>query len=365
MDELERKLDALERVIRLRPDWADGHWKLGLIYLRLYSTSALESLAEFEKDTETAAAQASPLWLFSTIHSPPEGKPILVKDLLEIDHIRLYLVPAARSFLEARRCSPLLPDPHARLASLDYLLEGANRPASMPIGRCRLAGSNLQVLELVQSVAIQIGDLDLLARCWKRILIMSPESAEAIAEVAGKLFTPQEILDRIIPSGEAALRFASRAYTTPRIGRPGNSCSVRPSRNWRATRSSRPANRFQAEAYTWFLLNDREQAESKMEAALTLNPKNAAVADPAHRMAARLGSSLRRLRSGHDRDLLLAQRQQVRARPTTARRVGRQDRAVISRHLILRPSSSAAPRGMMPDRLTPRDRPGKANRENR
>lgn len=275
MDELERKLDALERVIRLRPDWADGHWKLGLIYLRLYSTSALESLAEFEKDTETAAAQANPLWLFSTIHTPPEGKPILVKDLLEIDHIRLYLVPAARSFLEARRCSPLLPDPHARLASLDYLLEGGESASVYANRALRLAGSNLQVLELVQSVAIQIGDLDLLARCWKRILIMSPESAEAIAEVARELFTPQEILDRIIPSGEAALRFASRAYTTP-ADRPARELLLRAALKKLASDTIlEPANRFQAEAYTWFLLNDREQAESKMEAALTLNPKNA------------------------------------------------------------------------------------------
>ena len=38
----------------------DGHWKLGLVLLRLYTTSAAESLREFEKDQELASNQASP-----------------------------------------------------------------------------------------------------------------------------------------------------------------------------------------------------------------------------------------------------------------------------------------------------------------
>ncbi|SIO55513.1 O-antigen ligase [Singulisphaera sp. GP187] len=273
MDELERKQDALERVIRIRPDWADGHWKLGLVFLRLYSTSAEESLREFEKDQETVANQASPLWLFSTAHSLSGGKPIPIADLLNIDHIRLYLVPAARCFLEARRCSPLLPDPHARLALLDYLLQGGEPPKVSADRAVRLAGPNLQVLELVQGVAIQIGDLDLLARCWKRILGLAPESADAIVEIAKELYPAQQLVDRIIPSGPVALRFAERAYTTPEE-RPSRELLLRTAlKQLAADTSLEPADRFQAEAHAWFLMNDREQAKSLMEQALVFAPK--------------------------------------------------------------------------------------------
>ncbi|WP_406698969.1 O-antigen ligase family protein [Singulisphaera sp. Ch08] len=273
MDELERKLDALERVTRIRPDGADGHWKLGLIFLRLYSTSAEESLRDLEKDKEKLANQASPFWLFSTVHTAPDGKPIPIEDLLEIDHIRLYLVPAARCFLEARRCSPLLPDPHVRLATLDYLLQGGESPSVYANRALRLSGSNLQVLELVQTVALQVGDPDLLARCWKKILTVSPDSTEAIADIAKELYAVDQILSRIIPSGQVALRFAARAYKAPEE-RPAQELLLRSAlKQLGADTSLKPADRFQAEAHIWFLMNDQEQAKTRMEQALSLNPK--------------------------------------------------------------------------------------------
>lgn len=276
MDELERKQDVLERVTKIRPDWGDGHWRLGLIFLRLYSTSVEESLREFEKDKEKVTNQASPLWLLSTVHTPPGGKPIPIADLLNIDHIRLYLVPATRCFLEARRCNPLLPDPHVRLAVLHYLLEGGEPPSVYANRALRLSGPNLQVLELIQSVAIQVGDLDLLARCWKRILTLAPESADAIAEMARELFSAQEIVDRIIPSGQVALRLAGRAYTTAEE-RPSRELLLRAALKKLASDPLlKPADRFQAEANVWFLMNDREQAQAKMEQALALDPTNPA-----------------------------------------------------------------------------------------
>jgi O-antigen ligase/tetratricopeptide (TPR) repeat protein len=273
MDELEQKQDVLERVVRIRPDWAEGHWRLGLIFLRLYSTSAREALLEFEKDKEKVDIQASPVWLFSTVHAPTDGKPIPIDELLGVDHIRLYLVPATRCFLEARRCSPLMADPHARLATLDYLLRGGD-PANVYAERAlRLAGSSLQVLELVQGVALHLGDLDLLAHCWNKILRLDPSMSAPIADMAKDLFKAPEIRDRIVPSGLVALLFAERLYTTPEE-RPSREILLRAALdNLARDQDLEPAERFRAEGRIWFLRDDQEQAKAGMEKALALDPK--------------------------------------------------------------------------------------------
>jgi len=272
MDALEHKLDALEQAVRLRPDWAEGHWRLGLIFLQLYSTSAEASLLELGTKKEDAATQANPLWLFRTVHAPADGKPVPIDELLAVDHVRLYLVPAARCFLEARRHSPLLADPHARLATLDYLLQGAD-PARVYAHRAfRLSGSDLQVLELVQNVAFQLGDLDLLVQSWHKILSLEPTLAPPIAEMAHALFNAEEIRDRIIPSSAIAVVFAERIYKGPEE-RSSREILLQGALDKLANEPNlEPIDRFQIEGRIWFLRDDRERARKALEQALAIDP---------------------------------------------------------------------------------------------
>jgi len=279
MDELERKLDLLEQAVPLSPNRADSHWRVGLLYLQLYSTSTEESIRDIETDEAKRAQQSSPLWLFGSIHNPPDGKPLTTDELLEIDHIRLYLVPAARAFLQARRCSPLMADPHARLAMLDYLLQG-NDPSVMECERAlRLAGTNSQVLDLVQGVALQLPDLDLLTRAWNRILRLEQTdlpTIEAIADIASQIFTPEIIRDRVAQSALTTLQFAERLYQAPEQKAARDLLIQAARERLREDDTLSPAEIKEAESRVSFLLGDLKQAEADLTAAIALNPSKSA-----------------------------------------------------------------------------------------
>ena len=83
---------------------------------------------------------SDPLWLLGLVHSTGPGERPTTDELMKHDPVRLYLAPAARSFLEARRCSPFIALAHARIASLDFLLERADPPSAYLDGPCSWRG---------------------------------------------------------------------------------------------------------------------------------------------------------------------------------------------------------------------------------
>src|SRR5207248_2615000 len=78
--------------------------------------------------------------------------------------VRRHLVPAARCFLEARRCCPHWALPQAELASLDYLLSGGDSASAYAARALELAGSDGRLLLFLGEVAAQAGDPGLAAR---------------------------------------------------------------------------------------------------------------------------------------------------------------------------------------------------------
>src|SRR5262249_30176626 len=118
---LQQQRIALERALRLRGDWAEGHLRLGLTLVRLYEVTARRWIASEVADATQRRARADPVWLLglaSTYEISPAAR-------VEHDPIRLYLIPATRSFLEARRCCPLVALAHAELAVVSPLLARA------------------------------------------------------------------------------------------------------------------------------------------------------------------------------------------------------------------------------------------------
>jgi hypothetical protein len=91
--------------------------------------------------------------------------------------------------------------------------------------------------------------------------------------MAKSLFKAQEIRDRIVPSAPVAIAFAERLYTTPEE-RPSREILLRAIlEKLPRDQDLKPVDRFQVEARTWFLLNDRERARAAMEKAHALDPK--------------------------------------------------------------------------------------------
>src|SRR5262249_8193879 len=62
---------ALEAAVRLRPDWAEGHLRLGSVLLGLYSNLAGEMIGSLqgEKDPSATAILTDPLRLHDVGHS--------------------------------------------------------------------------------------------------------------------------------------------------------------------------------------------------------------------------------------------------------------------------------------------------------
>jgi tetratricopeptide (TPR) repeat protein len=201
--ELRRTRDALQAALRLRPDWAEGHLRLGAVLFGLYSNLAQQWVEQLqdEKDSETTAILTDPLWFHRVVHSASPADLAEAGGVLGQEPVREFLVPAARCFVEARRCSPGLPLSHARLAELDYLLGGGQTTSVSAARALRLSGYDHLVLILAGQAAAQAGDVDLAARCWRKALALHQEEWGEIATAAASIMTPQEILEKVLPPG--------------------------------------------------------------------------------------------------------------------------------------------------------------------
>jgi tetratricopeptide (TPR) repeat protein len=137
-------------------------------------------------------------------------------EILDHQPVRDYLIPAARSFLEARRCSPDLALSHARLASLDYLIERGESTSVHAARALRMSGYDHLVLGVAAQAAVQAGDLDLAARCWRKSLAINKYAWKETATVAAMSMKPEQILHEVLPpGGRYPLLLADQLYAAP------------------------------------------------------------------------------------------------------------------------------------------------------
>jgi len=271
--------DALQDALRRRPNWAEGYLRLGLVHLGMYRRMTKEWLEDCEMDPKDMDQMAEPLWLLGTVHQgqEPTAGPLQAADVLTFEPVVSQLVPAARCFLEARRCSPFLALPHAELASLDYLLAEGNNSASTYATRAlSLSGNNERLLTFLAQLAVQAGDRKLAALCWRKTLEVNPSSWSEVADAAGMVLSPDEILSEVLADGRDTIRFADHLYAREeeRLVRD---------RYFRAAVERLPvdqgitaAERLFLEAHALAGLDQPAQARKQMEAALVLEPAQSA-----------------------------------------------------------------------------------------
>jgi O-antigen ligase len=208
---------ALQGALALRPNWAEGHVRLGLVHLGLYRLMAREWLRDAGAGRDESELGADPLRLLGAIHAGEPGAPrsSYDRDLAHLEPISRHLVPAARAFLKARRCSPFWALPHSQLASLDYMLEGGDT-ASVYAGRAlSLAGSDGQIISFLSTVAVEVDDHDLAARCWRKAMVANPARRPEVALAAAIVLSPTEILSNLAQDGPSAIEFADRIFSAP------------------------------------------------------------------------------------------------------------------------------------------------------
>ena len=264
---------ALEAALLIQPDWTEGHLRLAQTYLGLYQATTAELISPQLSDPKRTAIMANPLWLLSHLASEKRGQPtVLTKELLEQEPIRRYLVPAARCFLQARRCRLVSAHAQVGLASLDYLLEHGDSSAEYLKRSLRLAGADSELLNFAALVAAQVNELELAARFWRRSLEVRDENWTEVADLCSSVLTPQQILAQVIPSGRSAFQFAERLYSAPADHTTRDSFLLAALDHLPEDRGLSEADRLSLEARADAKLNNRDQARERMQAALDLEP---------------------------------------------------------------------------------------------
>lgn len=273
---LRRERDAIARALALRPAWAEGYQELGLVLMDLYQASTQERLRDVEKDPARRQVESSPRWLHAMVHAPADIGAWTEADLLARPPVRAYLIPAVRSFLRARQYSPFRPLTQLELATLDGLLLGAD-PAPVLIQRfVRLCGANASPLALAGELAVQIRDLDLLARILRKQLGFVDADWIPVADLAASSLPPERILSEVVPDGRYAVLFAERLYQAPESRTIRERFLHEALRRLPNDRKISPAARRHLEARAWRGLDDQQRAAEAMEQALVRKPRDAA-----------------------------------------------------------------------------------------
>ena len=212
--ELDDWRDALREAVRLRPNWTEGHVRLGLVELGLYRRLTKEWLEDSATDPKDINLMAEPLWLLRSEAAgrASSGEFRDAADLIQFEPVRDHLLSALHCFLEARRCCPLLALPHAELALLRFLMIKGDSTSVYATRALDLAGNDVQLIAFLARLAVQIGDRELAARCWRTILQVSPTRWPDVADEAVNLMTADELLSAVITDGKTAIQFAERLY---------------------------------------------------------------------------------------------------------------------------------------------------------
>ncbi|MGC1719940.1 MAG: O-antigen ligase family protein [Isosphaeraceae bacterium] len=271
--DLELMQTALEAALQIQPDWAEGHLRLGQTYLGLYQAMTEELISPELKDPKRTAIMANPLWLLSHLTSKRGGQPAVpIQEMLEQEPIRRCLVPAARCFLQARRCRVVSAHAQVGLASLNYLLEHGDSAAEYLKRGLRLAGADSELLNFAALVAVQVDEFELAARFWRRSLEVRDENWAEVADLCSSVLPAEKIRDEVVPSGRSALRFAERLYSAPADQATRDSFLQAAVEHLPEDRGLSEAERLSLEAQAYAMLNSRDQACERMQAALVLEP---------------------------------------------------------------------------------------------
>lgn len=276
--ELERMRLGLERALRARPDWCEGHLRLGITLMALYETTAKGWLDATIDDPDEAAALADPMRLHAVVHAggPVGGEAASLA--MSHEPVRRFLTPAARSFLEARRSCPVAALAHAGLGGVDYLVERGEPGAIHAERALRLSGLDGPVAARAGRIASQVGDPDLASRCWRKAFAVGIAEADwaEVAQAVAASLPPEMILERVLDhSGRDTLRFACLIFADP------DDADVR-DRFLRAAlarirRDPGPESArlwHEGQALAW--LGDPGRARARMRAAIDADPLNGA-----------------------------------------------------------------------------------------
>ena len=163
--------------------------------------------------------------------------------------------------------------PHAELAALDYLLDGGHSAPVYARRALLLGGHTSSTILLAGRAAVQAGDVQLAAQCWRRALELSPARSPEVANAARSALSSDQILQGVVPDGRSTLWFAERLYSAPEERAVRDQFLKEAIRRLAHDRSPPRPERLWLEARAWAKLGDQDRARDRIEAALRLQPR--------------------------------------------------------------------------------------------
>ena len=224
--DLREQIETYDYALSLRPDWLEGYLRRGLAYLELYQVTAALWLKESNHDLDETqlALLSDPLWLRAQLierSKSNDGGSSPAISPLDQEPVVKFLIPAAQSFLEARRACKFSALANAELTSLHYLLKTPD-PSTRYLERLiALAGADATLLVIGGKIAYQDGDPDTMVVCFRRALEVNPEVWQPVAGASLLTLSVDRILSEVIPpdQGHLALYFAEGFRNTTRKAR--------------------------------------------------------------------------------------------------------------------------------------------------
>ena len=272
IDELEVIEVTLEKILTRRPNWSDGYLRLGMMYLSQYEQATTIAAMRQVQSVSDAIDAADPLWLHRVVHTNIKSESELEK-LIEDDPIWLYLIPAAHNFLEARRCCRVRALPHAWLASLDYLVIAGETTSVHAQRALDQSGNDTRIMAVAARAALDVGDLTLAARCWRKALVTFPSRVDEIAQIAGVFLSPQQILDEVLSANATQIiHFADVLYSKPESKSARDLFLAEAIKRADSDPQQTLSQRGWIKAQAYARLDERDQARKLMEAALADEP---------------------------------------------------------------------------------------------
>ncbi len=272
IEQLEETETTLEKILADRPDWSEGYLRLGMTYLSHYDLVTTELSLRLGQSADEAIVIADPLWLHRVVHTEIKSESELEK-FIEDDPIWLYLIPAARNFLQARRCCRVRALPHAWLASLDFLVLGGETTAVHAERALDQSGNDTRIMAVAARAALDVGDLSLAARCWRKSLQTFPSRVDEIARVAGGFLTPRQILDEVLSTNATQIiQFADLLYAKPESKSARDLFLAEAIKRADVDSAQTPTERLWVKAQAQARRDERAQARKLMESALADEP---------------------------------------------------------------------------------------------
>ena len=122
---LDEYRQALQDVLRRRPNWSEGYLRLGLVHLGMYRQMTKEWLEDSGVGPDDINRMAEPLWLLGTVHEHPEQAtaPLGKLDVLSVEPV---VEPSGTGGALLSRGPTLFafPGPSSRRAGRSRLLAG-------------------------------------------------------------------------------------------------------------------------------------------------------------------------------------------------------------------------------------------------